>query len=76
MSDKKFGLMDAALAELTGNAQYVDEGTRIKRLETCAACPKLIKLTNQCSECGCFVKAKTRYAESSCPIGKWGAVKS
>jgi len=25
-----------------------------------------------CKKCGCFIKAKTKVATSSCPVGKWG----
>jgi len=43
-----------------------------QRLEICKTCPNLIKLTNQCTKCGCFMNAKARYESAKCPIGKWG----
>ena len=43
----------------------------MERLTICKACPELIKLTLQCKQCGCFMKAKTTLEEAKCPIGKW-----
>lgn len=45
-----------------------------KRLEICLSCDRLIKLTRQCKECGCFMDMKARLPHASCPIGKWGEV--
>jgi hypothetical protein len=45
-----------------------------ERLSTCDGCDKLDKTNFRCSECGCFMKAKTQLASASCPIGKWNAV--
>lgn len=45
------------------------------RIEICRNCPELIKLTFQCKKCGCFMKEKTKLANASCPLNKWGIVK-
>ena len=45
-----------------------------KRLDICLNCDRLIKLTRQCKECGCFMDMKARLPHASCPIGKWGEV--
>ena len=42
-----------------------------KRWAECEACEHLIKATNSCKKCGCFMKVKTKVATASCPIGKW-----
>ena len=42
-----------------------------ERMEICRGCPHLIKVTHQCKECGCFMDAKTKLPNASCPIGKW-----
>ena len=47
---------------------------REQRLNICRECDKLIKATFQCSECGCFMKIKTRIKDAECPIGKWWAI--
>lgn len=43
-----------------------------KRLEICKSCPHLMKWTNQCKECGCFMDLKAKLPNASCPIHKWG----
>ena len=42
-----------------------------KRISICEGCEHFIKITKQCSKCGCFMKLKTRLTDASCPIGKW-----
>ena len=42
-----------------------------KRLNICLGCDRLIKLTNQCKECGCFMDLKAQLPHATCPIGKW-----
>jgi hypothetical protein len=42
-----------------------------KRLDICLGCDRLIKLTKQCKECGCFMNIKTQLPHASCPLGKW-----
>lgn len=46
-----------------------------QRLDICLSCDKLIKLTKQCSMCGCFMPQKTKLAHASCPDGKWNTAK-
>ena len=41
------------------------------RLKLCRSCPELIKLTSQCKKCGCFMAAKTKLKQATCPLGKW-----
>ena len=47
---------------------------KIERLKICDVCEH-IRLKNtvykRCSECGCFLHAKTRLLNQECPIGKW-----
>ena len=57
--------------DLLNKNNYIDKVESDKRMDICLGCPELIKLTQTCKECGCFMKAKTRLAEASCPIGKW-----
>lgn len=42
-----------------------------KRISICEGCEYFIKMTKQCSKCGCFMKLKTRLTDARCPIGKW-----
>jgi hypothetical protein len=48
-----------------------DDDLRNKRYSICLQCPELISLTKQCKQCGCFMAAKTKLAQATCPIGKW-----
>jgi hypothetical protein len=42
-----------------------------KRLAICEECPRFIKSTTQCKECGCIMKLKTKLPNADCPLGKW-----
>lgn len=42
-----------------------------QRYSICESCPELIKLTKQCKQCGCFMAAKTKLQNATCPLGKW-----
>lgn len=47
------------------------------RLAICAGCPFiLIKEASgdRCSQCGCFLNAKTAWRSSFCPVGNWAAI--
>jgi Family of unknown function (DUF6171) len=56
---------------LNPKTEYVDEEKATERFDICKSCPFLIKLTNQCSKCGCLMHLKTKLAHAECPIGKW-----
>lgn len=43
-----------------------------KRLDICKACPEFIRFTHQCKKCGCLMDAKTKLADATCPLNKWG----
>jgi hypothetical protein len=53
------------------NVQRTSEAEAERRYSICEACPRFVKLTKQCKECGCFMNMKTKLAEAVCPIGKW-----
>jgi hypothetical protein len=54
------------------NIEKLSEEIAQKRLDMCLGCDRLIKITNQCKECGCFMNLKTKLPNAFCPIGKWG----
>jgi hypothetical protein len=56
---------------LLDKENYVEENVAEERLSICKSCPELIKLTTQCKKCGCFMAAKTKLKQATCPIGKW-----
>jgi hypothetical protein len=43
----------------------------MERMGTCRECEHLLKLTNTCKKCGCFMLAKTKFTSSKCPLDKW-----
>ena len=52
----------------------VDDSVREERMAICNSCEFLFEPTMQCKQCGCFVKAKTRFKHFSCPLEKWKKV--
>jgi hypothetical protein len=42
-----------------------------RRFSICRECPSLLSVTNQCRECGCFMKLKVKIKEAVCPLEKW-----
>lgn len=59
------------IKEITIKEIIADDDIAEQRLSICEKCPHLIKLTNQCSKCGCFINAKTKLKNASCPENKW-----
>ena len=56
--------------------QTISPKIPIKRLEVCIDCsnnstPNKIDMSSQCSLCTCWLEAKSRNLEQSCPIDKW-----
>ena len=50
--------------------EYAHEQLSHTRYAICNDCPKLM-VTKQCSECLCFMPAKTKLKNAVCPLGKW-----
>ena len=66
---KKFGETRPWDALNPGN--YTDDETAVKRMDICESCPRLLKATKQCKECGCFMALKTKLLHATCPLSKW-----
>ena len=41
-----------------------------QRMSICATCEH--NKLNVCTKCGCILKLKTQWANTQCPVGKWG----
>ena len=52
------------------NVILYDQDIIDKRRALCNECEYRFGLN--CKKCGCFIKAKTKVATTSCPVGKWG----
>ena len=50
----------------------VEKEVSDKRFDICNDCDSL-KANDRCKECGCYMKAKTKFKKAFCPLGKWGA---
>ena len=53
------------------NTEYAEEEESQNRWSICEECPRLLKATGQCKECGCFMKLKVKLKKAVCPLGKW-----
>jgi len=53
----------------SGDRVLVEARVRNKRLEICKACEHCDG--SRCSQCGCFVSAKTLLTSEDCPLGFW-----
>lgn len=68
-AERKYSLVDAFVDVL--REDYAHEIVTAARTEICRACPAMVALTGQCSDCGCFVRLKARFRRADCPRGKW-----
>lgn len=51
-------------------SNYGEKDEATTRLSICLDCPSLTK-AKRCKECGCFMVAKTKLKNATCPLGKW-----
>lgn len=56
---------------LNPNTEYATDDLAKTRYDLCKACPELIQLTKTCKKCGCFMSAKTKLLNATCPLNKW-----
>jgi hypothetical protein len=56
---------------LDADARITDQEIVDKRFSICKGCEYFIKLTTQCTKCGCVMRAKTTLKNAECPVGKW-----
>ncbi len=63
--------LSRAAADLITN-QRADLTERERRYNICLKCPE--RNHNRCGLCGCFIKTKTIFKNSECPIGKWSTL--
>jgi hypothetical protein len=69
--------MAGGLLKATGQALRhgkVSAEIREERYDTCKTCPAFIEKSKRCSECGCFMEAKTWIGgdkDMLCPLKKW-----
>jgi hypothetical protein len=59
---------------LNKNIERVTEDLKESRMSICRDCKYFVSLTQQCTQCGCIMPAKTTLPHAECPKGKWGKV--
>ena len=64
-----YNILNVVQDALGGNLRYVSNDVYDFRLDQCHGCQHLI--IGVCDQCGCIVKLKAKYEQSSCKIGKW-----
>ena len=60
-----FNVVRGELGVLPDNIKQLAE----KRLKSCSECPQ--RKEKRCGVCNCFLTAKTKDIDSSCPINRW-----
>ena len=45
-----------------------------QRMTLCKGCPFFAHSVSICNVCGCYMPAKTKVLEASCPEEKWGPI--
>lgn len=53
------------------NAQFSDGRESGRRYDICKTCPLFNSVILTCGSCGCFMPAKTKLVNATCPEGKW-----
>lgn len=56
---------------LDPDKKITDQRVVSSRMDMCRSCEHFISLTSQCSQCGCYMPAKTTLSNAECPIGRW-----
>jgi hypothetical protein len=49
----------------------VSQEIKMQRLATCKKCTHYVSKLKTCTQCGCYVPAKTMFAKTTCPVGNW-----
>lgn len=57
--------------DMLDSSNYTTDEIASSRMAICDECPRLIKITKQCRECGCFMLLKTKLTAAVCPLNKW-----
>lgn len=65
---------DVLLGAFQGEDVLVTEEVYNARMNICKGCEFFRHSDNRCSQCGCFMEAKTRFKSTHCPIHKWEAL--
>ncbi len=56
---------------MTISLKTVSVGVKNHRLSICEGCEEFRQNLKTCKKCGCYMPAKTAFAATKCPLGKW-----
>lgn len=59
---------------MAGEGLKVTEEVYNERMALCMSCEFLEKEHVRCTKCGCFMKVKSAFKKTYCPVGKWNAI--
>jgi len=68
---KNYGVIQAAKDLISGKLELAEPEVQQKRIDICNSCEVQNKATKVCTACGCFLPAKTRLLQSTCPMDLW-----
>lgn len=66
-----YGIKNVIKDALSGNLKLSGEELAQHRYNICQTCPFFNAKLFVCDDCGCFLPAKTKLKEATCPQGKW-----
>jgi|TARA_A100001518_G_C1213584_1_gene56235 hypothetical protein len=64
-------LTSATKEHVKSGLAHADTDLQKQRLEICQGCEFYIPQQDRCGKCGCYLKSKSTWKSSKCPIGKW-----
>lgn len=65
---------DVLSGAIQGDGVLVTEEVYTTRISLCNSCEFFRIEDRRCTQCGCFMEAKTRFKKTYCPVHKWNAV--
>ena len=65
-----YSAVDAIKDALRGDLKVSDKPKSEQRYTICQSCPDF-QATLTCRLCGCFMPAKVKLEQATCPAGKW-----
>lgn len=66
-----YNIFNAILDFFNGDLEFVTKTKAKERQAICNQCEAKNKKLNVCTICGCYLPAKTKLKESSCPMSQW-----